>query len=168
MSAINSTIEKTKLSVTYNFITRLRLLSGQSLLILMFLLLIGEGISAKEIKRDKSVLPCVSINNITVTEGNSGTKTVYFKVTLNRPSTDTIKLNWWTQNSSNRDITATSPTDYTTVHQFLVFAPGETEKKSLLPLKATKRTSQIKNLIWYYQPTLEAILFVRELGNARL
>ncbi|AFD07410.1 Calx-beta domain-containing protein [Solitalea canadensis] len=138
MSAINSTIEKTKLSVTYNFITRLRLLSGQSLLILMFLLLIGEGISAKEIKRDKSVLPCVSINNITVTEGNSGTKTVYFKVTLNRPSTDTIKLNWWTQNSSNRDITATSPTDYTTVHQFLVFAPGETEKKIPVTIKGDK------------------------------
>ena len=65
----------------------------------------------------------VSINNVTHNEGNGGTTTYDFTVTLSNPS-DTVT----TVNYTTVDGTAVSTEDYTTNSGTLTFAPGETTK----------------------------------------
>ena len=67
--------------------------------------------------------PAVSIANATVTEGNSGTRQMNFKVRLSSASTGTVRVQYNTQNG-----TATSPADYVAQNNTLTFKPGETLK----------------------------------------
>ncbi len=71
-------------------------------------------------------LPTVSINDVTVTEGNSGTKTVDFTVTLSASSTQTVTVGYATSSAS--PATATANTDYQSTSGTLTFNPGETAK----------------------------------------
>src|SRR5690606_11997580 len=56
---------------------------------------------------DDSLLPQLSINDIHVVEGNSGTKTVHFTVTLSKASGDTITVDYKSSAGS-----AHAPEDY--------------------------------------------------------
>ena len=67
--------------------------------------------------------PYLSVNSATVTEGNAGTQTATFTVTLDPASTQTITVDYAT-----RDVDATAGSDYQAVSGTLTFAPGETSK----------------------------------------
>ena len=71
----------------------------------------------------------LSIADSTVSEGNSGTVTAAFTVTLAPTSTVTVSVTYATV-----DETATGGVDYTPVSGTLVFNPGETEKQIPVPV----------------------------------
>jgi uncharacterized repeat protein (TIGR01451 family) len=74
--------------------------------------------------------PSLSINDVTVTEGNSGTINANFTVTLSAASNQTVTVSAITSNGSAR-----SPGDYTATGVRLTFAPGETSKTVSVPVK---------------------------------
>lgn len=65
----------------------------------------------------------LSINDPTIVEGNAGTSTAIFTVTLISPSTQTITVGYATS-----DNTATAGSDYVATSGTLTFNPGETIK----------------------------------------
>lgn len=69
------------------------------------------------------LLPILSITGGEITEGNSLTKTLPFKVNLDKPSTKTITVNFRTT-----DNTATSGEDYVSRTGTLTFLPGQVSK----------------------------------------
>jgi CSLREA domain-containing protein len=71
----------------------------------------------------QAALPNLSINNVSLVEGNSGTNSFVFTVTLSAASAQTVTVNYATVNG-----TATPPTDYQGISGSLSFAPGETSK----------------------------------------
>jgi Calx-beta domain-containing protein/VCBS repeat protein len=72
----------------------------------------------------------LSINNATVTEGNTGTTNATFTVTLAPASAQTVTVHYATA-----DGTATQPADYTATSGDLSFAPNETTKTINVPVK---------------------------------
>ncbi len=70
-----------------------------------------------------ALLPSLSINDVTVTEGNSGTVNAVFTVTLSAASGQAVSVNYATANS-----TAVVPADYLAGSGTLNFAAGETTK----------------------------------------
>lgn len=66
----------------------------------------------------------ISIDNVSTIEGDSGTKTATFRVTLNKASATPVTVDFATAD----DGTATPGTDYIATSGTLTFAPGETEK----------------------------------------
>jgi uncharacterized repeat protein (TIGR01451 family) len=66
-------------------------------------------------------LPSLSINDVTVVEGDSGTTNAVFTVTLSAASGQTVSVNYATA-----DGTATQPADYTSASGTLTFTPGQT------------------------------------------
>lgn len=67
--------------------------------------------------------PSLAINNVSVTEGNSGTTTATFTVTLSIASASEVTVNFATA-----DGTAVNTSDYAFNSGVLTFAPGETSK----------------------------------------
>jgi hypothetical protein len=66
----------------------------------------------------------LAIDNVSVTEGNAGTSTAGFTVSLSNPSSDTVTVNYATS-----DGTATAGSDYVAVASTpLSFSPGQTSK----------------------------------------
>lgn len=65
----------------------------------------------------------IFVNDANLTEGNSGTKPLSFRVTLNRASGKTVKVTLHTANGS-----ATSPSDFQAKTVTLTFSPGQTLK----------------------------------------
>ena len=63
--------------------------------------------------------PTISINDVSVTEGNSGTKAATFTLTLSGPSVETIAIRAITTPG-----TATASTDYNSINLVLIFQPG--------------------------------------------
>jgi hypothetical protein len=72
---------------------------------------------------DNDLPPKLSIDNLEVVEGDSGTSEAVFTVTLDNPSNREISVDYATS-----DNTAIAGTDYTAVSGRLNFAPGETSK----------------------------------------
>ena len=72
---------------------------------------------------DNDPLPALSVNDVTVTEGNSGTTNAVFTVTLGAPSARTVTVDYATADGS-----ATSPADYAAATGPLTFAPGQTTR----------------------------------------
>lgn len=68
-------------------------------------------------------LPAVSVADVTVTEGNDGTTSMIFTVTLSAVSETQVTVNYATA-----DGTASAGADYESKSGQLVFAPGETSK----------------------------------------
>lgn len=80
---------------------------------------------------DNDAPPKVSINNVTVTEGNAGTVNAAFTVSLSAASGQTIYVNYETA-----DATATDYLDYTQVPMsLLTFTPGQTSKTVSVAVK---------------------------------
>src|SRR5262249_42834555 len=65
----------------------------------------------------------ISINDVSVTEGNSGTAAATFTVSLSTPADHTITVDFATANG-----TAAAPGDYTSTSGTLTFAPGQTSQ----------------------------------------
>lgn len=65
----------------------------------------------------------LSIDNVSITEGDSGTSTLQFTVSLARESNDSVTVDYTTV-----DGTATSPGDYTATTNTLTFGSSETSK----------------------------------------
>ena len=72
----------------------------------------------------------LSINDVSITEGNSGTTNANFTVTLAPANNQTVTVNFTTANG-----TATAPGDYTATSGTLTFAPNETTKTISVPVK---------------------------------
>jgi hypothetical protein len=68
-------------------------------------------------------LPSVTIGDVTVSEGNSGTVSATFTVTLSDAFSQTVQVNYATANG-----TAAAGSDYASASGTLTFAPGETQK----------------------------------------
>jgi CSLREA domain-containing protein len=67
--------------------------------------------------------PSISIQDASVAEGDAGTTTATFTVTLSAASPDTVTVDW-----STADGTATSPGDYTADSGTVTFAPMDTSE----------------------------------------
>ena len=74
-------------------------------------------------------LPSLSINDVTVIEGNAGTVNAVFTVTLSAASGQAVSVNYATA-----DGTATQPADYTNTTGTLNFAPGATTQTITVPV----------------------------------
>jgi uncharacterized repeat protein (TIGR01451 family) len=72
---------------------------------------------------DNDAAPSVSINDVAVTEGNSGTTAATFTVTLSAASGFTVTVNYATA-----DNTANAGSDYQSASGTVTFNPGETSK----------------------------------------
>ncbi len=68
-------------------------------------------------------LPSIAIGDVTITEGNTGTRTASFAVTLSMASGQPVTVNFATAND-----TAAAGSDYQATSGTLTFAPGETSK----------------------------------------
>jgi hypothetical protein len=75
--------------------------------------------------------PTVSINDVTLGEGDSGTRNASFTVSLSVRSGKTVTLSYATA-----DNTATGGSDYVGTFGTLQFASGETTKTILVPVKS--------------------------------
>lgn len=69
------------------------------------------------------VPPSVSINDVSVAEGNAGTTAATFTVSLSQPTSETISVAYATA-----DGTATASSDYTAASGTVTFAPGVTSQ----------------------------------------
>ncbi|MDQ3814541.1 MAG: hypothetical protein M3347_11395, partial [Armatimonadota bacterium] len=65
----------------------------------------------------------IGINNVTVTEGDSGVVSAVFTLTLSAPSNQTVLVDFTTA-----DVTATANSDYQPRNDTRIFNPGETSK----------------------------------------
>lgn len=74
----------------------------------------------------------LSINDVAVTEGNTGTANAVFTVTLSAASTQTVTVNFATANGTTNPATAGS--DYTLTNGTLTFTPGQTSKTISVPV----------------------------------
>ena len=88
---------------------------------------IADGQGAGTITNDDPV-PSLSINDVSIAEGDAGTATCTFTVSLSNPSAQTVGVNCVTA-----DGTAAAGTDYLPSSGTLTFAPGETTKTIGVP-----------------------------------
>ncbi len=70
---------------------------------------------------DPNPQPTIAVNDVTLSEGNSGTTNFNFTVSLSTPLPQTITVNYATA-----DGTATAGSDYTATSGTLTFVPGQT------------------------------------------
>ena len=89
----------------------------------------GTAFGVSILKNVTAPLPCLSVNNVTVTEGDAGSINLDFVVTLSQASLDTIRVNYSLVNE-----TATKGTDFADLSNRLAFAPGETSKIITVPV----------------------------------
>lgn len=74
---------------------------------------------------DDETQPTISINDVSIAEGNSGTINADFTVNLSNASFEQISVSYATTAGG----TATAGNDYQPTNGILVFAPGQTDKK---------------------------------------
>ena len=82
---------------------------------------IGDGTGLATVTNDDVVVPQVSVNDVTVAEGNAGTTTATFTVTLSAATTQSVSVA-----VATADGTATGGSDFTAASGTLTFAPGTT------------------------------------------
>jgi hypothetical protein len=73
--------------------------------------------------------PALSINDVTIVEGNAGTRQAVFTVSLLNPSTQTVTVQYATMN-----VTAQAGQDYTATSGTLTFAPGVTSRTIIVTI----------------------------------
>lgn len=84
---------------------------------------------------DRLVPATLSISDVTVIEGVSGTKSEMVMVSLSEPSTKTVTVNYSTANGS-----AFAGSDYDKASGKLSFAPGETSKSIVVRIRGDQVT----------------------------
>ena len=75
-------------------------------------------------------LPVISVSDVTVKEGNTGTTNAIFVATLTLPSEQSLHVDYATIDGS-----AVAPGDYQTTQGTLVFAPGEITHEIVVPVR---------------------------------
>src|SRR6185312_13061392 len=85
--------------------------------------ILGDSQGVGTITNDDSGQPGISINDVSVTEGNAGTTTATFTVSLSASSSQTVTVNYTTADNS-----ATAGSDYSTTSGQLSFTPGQTSQ----------------------------------------
>jgi hypothetical protein len=73
--------------------------------------------------------PALTVNDVTVTEGDSGAKNAVFTVLLSASSADPVSVDYATADGS-----AKAPDDYAATSGTLTFAPGELSKQVTVPI----------------------------------
>lgn len=73
--------------------------------------------------------PTISINDVSVTEGNTGLKSATFTLTLSGPSVESIAIRAITAAG-----TATASTDYNSINAVLIFSPGTVTRTVDVPI----------------------------------
>ncbi len=82
--------------------------------------------------------PAISINDVTLNEGDSGTTAFTFTISLSTTSIQTVTVNYATA-----DNTATAPSDYTAIASTQIsFAPGETIKSVTVQVNGDTTTPE--------------------------
>ncbi|HKY42722.1 MAG TPA: FG-GAP-like repeat-containing protein [Pyrinomonadaceae bacterium] len=89
----------------------------------------GTSSTVSILKNIVTPLPCLSVNDVTVTEGDAGSLNLDFVITLSQASAQPVRVNYSLVNE-----TATRGPDYTNRSDRLVFAPGETSKTISVPI----------------------------------
>ena len=89
---------------------------------------VGNGTGTGTIN-DNDATPSLSINNVTVTEGNTGSVNAVFTATLSAASGKTVTVNYATANSG-----AVAPADYTAASGVLTFASGTLTQSITVPV----------------------------------
>ena len=85
---------------------------------------------------DNDPPPTVTITpKVSAKEGNSGTKTLKFIVTLSAPSEKEVRVNFATANGT----ASTADNDYVANSGTLVFAPGQTSKTITIEVKGDRK-----------------------------
>src|SRR5205814_5449476 len=79
---------------------------------------------------DDDPVPGISIGDVSVAEGNSGTTYANFIVSLTAASGQTVTVNYATA-----DGTAMAPSDYSATSGTLTFAPGQTSRTLMIPVQ---------------------------------
>jgi hypothetical protein len=87
-----------------------------SLVLISALLLLATSVEA-------AAQPSISVRDVSIVEGNSGTKQATFVVALSATSAQTVTASYATSNG-----TATSGSDYAATSGALTFTPGQVEK----------------------------------------
>ena len=85
-------------------------------LVISTLLILATSVAAQQ-------APSISVGNVLVVEGNSGTTQATFVVALSGPTSQSVSFSFATSNG-----TATAGSDYIATSGALTFAPGEVEK----------------------------------------
>jgi hypothetical protein len=88
-----------------------------------------NGISQGFVQNSTVHVPGLSVGDVTVTEGDSGTALATFPVTLDRPAAAPVHVHWATG-----DGTATAPADYTASAGDLDFPAGSTTQTASVPI----------------------------------
>ena len=91
---------------------------------------ISDGLGLGTIT-DNDALPILSVDDVTVTEGDAGTVNAIFTVSLNTVSGRALSVDYATANGS-----ATAPADYASAADRLDFAAGETTKTVAVTVNA--------------------------------
>lgn len=86
--------------------------------------------------------PSLSINDVSVTEGNSATTTATFTVTLSPAATGVVNVNYSTANG-----TAVSASDYVSTSGTLTFAAGETTKTIVVTINGDTTTESNETFV---------------------
>ena len=81
------------------------------------------------------VPPSLSINDVMVTEGNSGSTNAVFTVSLSGAASNTVRVDYLSSNG-----TATTSADYQTVSGRLTFAPGQVTRDIIVPVNGDTTT----------------------------
>jgi hypothetical protein len=96
---------------------------------------------------DDDAPPTVSVDDVSVTEGNAGTTTATFTVSLSAASAKTVTVGW-----STADADAVQPVDYTAGSGTLTFDPGDTSE----PIAVTVNGDLVAELDETFRVTLTA------------
>ncbi len=91
--------------------------------------IVGTGVFSVLYGNPPVTLPCLLIDDVSVTEGDSGTSNAAVAVRLSQPSAQEVRVNYQTA-----ALTATDGQDFTSGSGTLVFAPGETSKDVNVPV----------------------------------
>ena len=77
----------------------------------------------------KTPAPAITINDVSVTEGNSGQQNMVFTVSLSGACSNTVTVNYHT-----REQTAHAGSDYQSIGGQLTFAPGQLSRTIIVPI----------------------------------
>src|SRR6266545_1400380 len=107
------------------------------LLVLVLVLTAPPASAAPDVGDD--LLPELSIDDVTVVEGDTGAVTASFTVALSVVSDQTVTVDFATA-----DDTATAADDYLSVGSTLVFDPGQTTQSVSVSVTAIRSTSRTR------------------------
>lgn len=95
----------------------------------------------------------LAINDVSVTEGDSGSTNAVFTVTLTPVSAQTVTVDYFTANGS-----ATEPSDYTSENGTLTFPPGVTTRTISVPINGDTNAEGTENFFVNLTNPFNAIL----------